>query len=206
MTKPLPPDAVRKKAKSTTVPKAKTNTATNAARDPEVQKRIRTGYKNLSNLTPTELQSLDPDTPLTEKAKLFVKFWAQGESISSASARAGYADGASYAHRIAHTPAAKLLYQEEKRLYEEAAQISRKDVMDMLIEAYEMAKMTAEPSTMVAAAREVGKMCGYYDTKITIQHLGAPGGPQDMSRRSDEELMEMIRKASLPLPAPESKP
>lgn len=194
------------RAKSSTAPTTKNkNVRTAMAKDPAVRDAVRAKHTSLSNLKAADVALLSEDAPLTEKAKLFVKFWAQGESVSSASARAGYADSAAYAYKLVHHPAAKLLYMEEKRLYEEAAQISRKDVMDMLMEAYDMAKMTAEPSTMVAAAREVGKMCGYYDTKITIQHLGAPGGPQDMSRRSDEELMEMIRKASLPLPAPESK-
>lgn len=166
----------------------------------------RSKYTQLTGLTPDQLAELDPDRPLTDKAKLFVKFWAQGESITSASMRAGYGDGASYAYRLVHTPAAKALYLEEKRLYEEAGQITRKDVMDMLKESYDMAKMTAEPSTMVAAARELGKICGYYDIKIKVEHSTTPGGPADMTRRSDEELLELIRQASLPLPAPGAKP
>ena len=45
----------------------------------------------------------NPDRPLTTKMKDFVKYWAQGESILSASVRAGYTDGGTYAYRLAKT-------------------------------------------------------------------------------------------------------
>lgn len=176
----------------------------------------RSKYRNTTNLPTAEVaDSVDPNKPLTEKAKLFVKFWAQGESISSAAARAGYGDGATYAYKLVHFPQAKALYAQEKALYEQAAQMTRKKVMDMLVEAYDMAKMTAEPSSMVAAAREIGKMCGYYEPqKIKIEHTLADGAAR-MDRLSDEELLEVIRNGgqlpganqapSLPLsPPPEN--
>lgn len=159
-------------------------------------------YLDVSSLPIAEVaDAVDPDKPLTEKAKLFVKFWAQGESISSAAARAGYGDGATYAYRLVHYPQAKALYAQEKALYEQAAQMTRKKVMDMLIESYDMAKLAAEPSSMVAAAREIGKMCGYYEPqKIKIEHTLADGVPR-MDRLSDEELMEVIRNGGQ-LPGP----
>ncbi len=161
-------------------------------------------YRDTSAIPVAELEdAIDPDKPLTEKAKLFVKFWAQGESVYAAAARAGYGDGATYAYRLIHYPQAKALYAQEKALYEQAAQMSRKKVMDMLVEAYDMAKMTAEPSSMVAAAREIGKMCGYYEPqKIKIEHSLADGAAR-MDRLSDEELMEVIRNGGqLPGAAP----
>lgn len=164
----------------------------------------RTKYRNTTNLPIAEVaDSVDPDKPLTEKAKLFVKFWAQGESISSAAARAGYGDGATYAYRLVHYPQAKALYAQEKALYEQAAQMTRKKVMDMLVESYDMAKMCAEPSSMVSAAREIGKMCGYYEPqKIKVEHTLADGAAR-MDRLTDEELLEVIRNGGqLPGAAP----
>lgn len=164
----------------------------------------RAKYKSVTNIPIAEVaDSVDPDKPLTEKAKLFVKFWAQGESISSAAARAGYGDGATYAYRLVHYPQAKALYAQEKALYEQAAQMTRKKVMDMLVESYDMAKMAAEPSSMVAAAREIGKMCGYYEPqKIKIEHSLVDGAAR-MDRLTDEELLEVIRNGGqLPGAAP----
>lgn len=162
-------------------------------------------YRDTSAIPVAELEeAIDPDKPLTEKAKLFVKYWAQGESVYSAAARAGYGDGATYAYRLIHYPQAKALYAQEKALYEQAAQMTRKKVMDMLVESYDMAKMTAEPSSMVAAAREIGKMCGYYEPqKIKIEHTLTDGVTQRMDRLTDEELLEVIRNGGqLPGAAP----
>lgn len=151
-------------------------------------------YRNAANIPVAEIaDTIDPNKPLTDKAKLFVKFWAEGESIQSAAIRAGYGDGASYAYRLVHFPQAKALYAQEKALYEQAAQMTRKKVMDMLVESYDMAKMCAEPSSMVSAAREIGKMCGYYEPqKIRVEH-SLVEGIQRMDRLSDEELLEVIR-------------
>lgn len=168
----------------------------------------RAKYQSVMNLPIAEVaDAVDPDKPLTEKAKLFVKFWAQGESISSAAARAGYGDGATYAYRLVHYPQVKALYAQEKALYEQAAQMTRKKVMDMLVESYDMAKMCAEPSSMVSAAREIGKMCGYYEPqKIKIEHTLADGAAR-MDRLSDEELLEVIRNGGqLPGAAPSLPP
>ena len=165
---------------------------------PEVRKSTiaenRAKYRNTTNLPIAEVaDSVDPDKPLTEKAKLFVKFWAQGESISSAAARAGYGDGATYAYRLVHYPQAKALYAQEKALYEQAAQMTRKKVMDMLVESYDMAKMCAEPSSMVSAAREIGKMCGYYiETKKVELNVSGSVALRKMEQLSDEDLLRLI--------------
>ncbi len=97
---------------------------------------------------------IDPDKPLTEKQRQFVKFWAQGDSITNAEMRAGFA-GPGIGYRMVRAPNILKAYNAEKALYEEAAQITRKSVMDMHLEAFEMAKLMSEPSTMVAAAREL---------------------------------------------------
>ena len=44
------------------------------------------------------------DKPLTDKQKLFVKFWAEGDSIPNAMQRAGYNEQPSYGYRMAKMP------------------------------------------------------------------------------------------------------
>ena len=134
------------------------------------------------------------DRALTEKQKLFVKLWAQGESISTASARAGYNDAATYAYRMTKMPNILALYQKEKDAYEEASQMTRKKVMDMFIESYDMAKLEADPHAMVSAAREIGKMCGYYaptKSTLTINHTGSVRLNQ-LNAMTDSELAELV--------------
>ena len=139
------------------------------------------------------------DKPLTTQQRAFVKYWAEGDTIPNAMARAGYNDQPSYGYRMAKMPNILALYNEEKRLYEEASQMTRKKVMDMLLESYEMAKLMSEPATMVSAAREVGKMCGYYEptkTQVNVTLNGQVNVAQ-LSRLSDEELLKIIEQGAM---------
>lgn len=165
-----------------------------ADREPHIADNRRK-YKNAANI-PVALiaETIDPNKPLTDKAKLFVKYWAQGESITSASARAGYGDGASYAYRLVHFPQAIALYNEEKRLYEEASQMTRKKVMDGLLEGIEMAKLMAEPATVITGWKTIGQMCGYFapvekKVKLTVEGEIAV---RKLETMSDEDLMKLI--------------
>lgn len=139
-------------------------------------------------------EQIDPNKPLTEKQRAFVKFWAQGESITSASIRAGYNDGAAIAYRMVRMPNILKLYNQEKALYEEASQMTRKKVMDGLLEAVDMAKMLAEPATMVAGWKTIAQMCGYMapiEKKLTINTTGS-ALMQRMAQMSDAELLKEI--------------
>ena len=138
------------------------------------------------------------DKPLTTQQREFVKHWAAGDSIPNAMARAGYNDQPSYGYRMAKMPNILALYNEEKRLYEEASQMTRKRVMDMLVDAYDMAKLMSEPASMVSAAREVGKMCGYYtvQTQVNVTVNGQVSIDR-MSRLSDDELLKIIEQGAM---------
>jgi hypothetical protein len=96
--------------------------------------------RGFSTATISGASLVDPNKPLTEMQKEFVKHWASGETILSASVKAGYADGGTFAYRLCRMPNIIKLYNREKEKYEEAAQMSRKKVMDMLLESYEAGK------------------------------------------------------------------
>jgi len=150
---------------------------------------------------------IDPEKPLTEMQRSFVRFWASGESLMAAAKRAGYDDKSlTYAYRLCKQPNVLKLYEEEKRLYEEASQMTRKRVMDMLVEAYDMAKLMAEPSSMVGAAREIGKMCGYYEPvakKIDIT-MNGKALTKRLDQMSDEDLAKMIAEGMTAIAAMET--
>ena len=168
----------------------KTKRGAQARRTPDEVAAVR---KNDTNSKATAAL-VDPDKPLTDMQKLFVKNWAQGESISTAMFRAGYVDGPSYGYRMAVMPNVLVLYEAEKRAYEEAAQMSRKKVMDMLVKAYDHAELAQEPASMVSAAREIGKMCGYYEPvrhKVDVSVNGTVIHKR-MSSMSDAELLALI--------------
>lgn len=157
-----------------------------------------------SNLTAAEMaEVISPDKPLTEKQRGFVKFWAEGDSIASASLRAGYADDG-IAYRLVKMPNVLKLKAELSAKYEEAAQITRKSVMDMHLEAFEMAKLMSEPATMVTAARELGKMAGYYapvEHKVKVDVTGNIVLDR-MNSMTDAELLRVISQGATNVATP----
>jgi phage terminase small subunit len=141
---------------------------------------------------------VDVNKPLTDMQKEFVRHWAKGESITSASARAGFASSG-IGYQLVRMPNVLAYKATFERKYEEAAQMSRKKVMDMHMEAFEMAKLMAEPASMVSAAREIGKMCGYYapvevKMKVDVQGNMVVG---HLNALSDAELLEAITKGTM---------
>jgi hypothetical protein len=155
----------------------------------------RKNYVSASNIPTSEIaERIDPNKPLTAKAIQFVKFWAQGETIANASVRAGYGDGASYAYKLVHFPQALILYKEEKRLFEEANQMTRKKVMDGLLEGIDMAKMMAEPTAVINGWKTIGQMCGYFEPikhKIEVSVNGSIA-IEKLNTLTDEELFKLI--------------
>lgn len=160
---------------------------------------VRSRGRDTSNLSAAEMaEVISPDKPLTDKQRKFVELWAQGESITSASVRAGYNDGASIAYRMVKMPNVLKLYHEEKAKYEAAGDMTRKKVMDMLLESYDMAKLMAEPASMVSAAREIGKMCGYYAPVESRVKVDVSGNVMldRLNNLSDAELLKLISDGS----------
>jgi len=137
---------------------------------------------------------VSPDKPLTEKQKQFVKHWAQGESITSASVRAGYNDGATIAYRMVRMPNILALKHEYEKKYEKEAQMSRALVLEGFKDAIAMATLMSEPMSMIAGWREIGKLCGYYAPVETRVKMSVEGSVvmERLSSLSDAELLEMV--------------
>lgn len=144
---------------------------------------------------PGAMALANPDRPLTAKQKAFVTEWAKGETILSAGIRAGYSDAGKMAYKMARDPAILKLYHAEKALYEQAAQMTRKKVMDGLLEGVEMAKTLAEPASVIAGWREIGKMCGYYEPvkrQIDINFSGDVT-VRRLEALSDHDLLKLVK-------------
>jgi len=154
----------------------------------EVRKAINTSTMAAAALVPV-------DKPLTEMQKKFIRGIAEGESVDTAMKRAGYNDQPSYGYRILKMPNAQALLQQYQREYAEASQMTKKKVIDMHMEAYEMAKLMAEPASMVAAAREIGKMCGFYEPKKIDINVNGSTAQRRLEQMDTDELERLIAEA-----------
>lgn len=144
---------------------------------------------------------ISPTKPLTDKQKAFVKFWAQGESIMTASVKAGYNDNAAIAYRMVRMPNVLALKAKYEAEWIEENQMTRKRVMDGMLEAIEMAKLMAEPATMISGWREIGKLCGYFapvETRVKVDVTGNVVLDR-LNSMTDAELLQVIAKDTTPL-------
>lgn len=164
-----------------------------AERKTEAHKQSLRQYTSATNKAKAAL--IDPEKPLTEQQRSFAKLWASGESVVTATLRAGYSSEV-YGYRMAAQPNVLKLYNEEKAKYEKASDMSRKKVMDMLLKAYEHAEFAQEPASMVSAAREIGRMCGYYEPVKHRVEVNVTGNIvlDRMNRLTDAELLELLTK------------
>lgn len=184
-------------ATTSKTPKTKPLKATRTrAKDQDTGRKAAVRTKYAETTTMAAAAMVPVDKPLTTQQRLFVQHWAKGETIPNAMARAGYNDQPSYGYRMAKMPNVLALYNEEKAKYEEAAQMTRQRVMDGLLEAVEMAKLMAEPATMVSGWREIGKMCGYFEPKKVDINVNVTGNVihQRLNQLTDAELLKIIQE------------
>jgi phage terminase small subunit len=156
--------------------------------------------KGKSTSSAASASLIDPNKPLTDKQKEFVKFWAEGESITSACVKSGYSDH-KLAYRLARMPNVLALKATYEAKYQEAGQMTRQKVMDGMLESIEMAKLMSEPASMISGWREIGKICGYYAPVEHRVKVDVTGNIilDRMNSMSDAELLEVISKNDVPL-------
>lgn len=147
--------------------------------------------RGLIMATPKTTRKKRGDSVVTEKQDKYIEARLDGKSKIDAARDAGYnLNGRALIEKSADVRAALEIARSE---LSSATQIKRADVLEMLKEAYDMAKLAAEPAGMVSAAKEIGKMLGFYEPEtIRIETMRSAGTVQrKLMTMSDEELMEI---------------
>lgn len=132
-----------------------------------------------------------PSVVLTEKQNTYVEARLDGKSKAEAAKVAGYEH--LNTTQIEKSEDVRTALLQARSELSSATQIKRADVIEMFQEAYGMAKLAAEPGNMVAAAREIGKMLGYYEAeKIKVElTMSQMNLQKKFEIMSDDELMEI---------------
>lgn len=151
-----------------------------------------------TNLSRASLATGDPLMSLTDKQKLFVDAMMRGQTQTLAARTAGFSNVHVEANRLMKMSKIHEALQYLHAKHERVSQMTRKKVMDGMLEAIEMAKLQAEPATMVNGWREIGRMCGYYaaERKILDINITAKRAVDQLEMLSDGELLEMIERDS----------
>ena len=130
-----------------------------------------------------------PTKPLTAQQEAFVRYYVDdGMSLSGAARKAGFSNGTMVMKGAAVRRAVELRREE----YAAASRVSKKRVVDGMLEAIEAAKLKADPAVMVAGWKEIGRLCGHYEpTKTQIVSVNGQVMLQKMTAMSDEELLRL---------------
>ncbi|MBK6470364.1 MAG: terminase small subunit [Betaproteobacteria bacterium] len=137
---------------------------------------------------------------LTAKQQRFLDEYGVDGNGTRAAVAAGYGRaGASVAaHRLLRNPKARAVIEARQGVDSQRLQISRQDVLTGLVEAFAMAKEKREPAAMVSAARELGRLMGFYEPQRHAVEVTA-GADAEMGRyerMSDEELLRLVGSAA----------
>jgi hypothetical protein len=141
----------------------------------------------------------NPDGALTAKQRKFVHLLVHEQMSQTAAARlAGYesSTASNAAANLMRNPKVMALIADEREAYAIASGITKKKIVDGFLEAIEMAKMKAEPLTMVAGWREIGKMCGHYEPTRSEIRVSVNGQVMlhKLQNMSDEELLKQVEQ------------
>ena len=131
---------------------------------------------------------------LTPKQSQYLKLRASGHSPGRASEIA-YGSRA-HAKRNESNPVIQAALKSMRQDTYERLQVTRERCVEGILEAVEMARIMAEPATMIAGYREVGKMLGFYEPERKEVAVVGEGGRllQKVSQMSDEQLLQLLTK------------
>ena len=137
------------------------------------------------------------DNALTAKQARFVAEYLVDGNGTRAAVAAGYGvAGARVAacRTLANDNVQKAL---QARQSADATRLSiqRNDVLQSLLKAYNMALEQGDPAAMVSAARECGRLMGYYAPErqqVEVMNESKTATQDRLERMSDAELMAMI--------------
>lgn len=126
---------------------------------------------------------------LTEKEEAFKEALLDGNTPRKAALVAGYSGG---------TPPksedVRLAVAEARKEIADIVQIKRADMVAVMLDAIDMARLLADPQAMIKGASELSKMLGFYEPEVKKVELTAPQmrNRTRLMAMSDEDLLRLI--------------
>jgi hypothetical protein len=143
-------------------------------------------------------------TELTARQARFVQEYLVDGRGAKAAIRAGYAVAGARvaAHRALTNAAVSSALQARQSADASRLSIQRNDVLEALVEAAQLARDQKQPMALIAAAREIGKLLGFYEADKLRMGVGT-GEKAELDRLSslsDADLLAIIDHGPAVLP------
>ena len=137
---------------------------------------------------------------LTAKALRFVDEISLDHNGTAAAIRAGYAPISApvTASRLIRNHKVKAALADRQQALADHFNLDRQHLVNELLRAAELAKGNGDPAGMVAAYREIGRMCGFYalEKRVVTVAPADQAGLQAFEAMSDEELVAIVAAAA----------
>lgn len=135
----------------------------------------------------------------TKKQKAYIGNRARGLSQRESAIMAGYPDDGADTNKVEASPSVQ---QELARIRAETAVncgITKEHVVQMLLDAAEMGKAAGEAQSVVSAAREIGKMLGFYapEVKKTLVGVDQASLKRALENMDDDDLMKLVNARAI---------
>lgn len=139
------------------------------------------------------------ESELSAKQHAYVKNVTKGIPRHQSAVLAGYPDNDKVERAVEESVNVRT---EIARIREETVKntgITKEKVVEMFVEAGNMARVMSDPQGLIAAARELGKMLGFYapEVKKTLHGVDQASLKKALEDMSDEDLMKLANSRTL---------
>lgn len=126
--------------------------------------------------------------------EIFTNAIMEGHNQVDAARAAGYHP--STATSVMRNEEVQLMLAEARKEITDISTIKRIDVLNVFLDAIEMARTLADPAQMINGAKEVGKMLGFYEPEKVDIKLSMDSNvlAAKMRQMTDDELYELAAK------------
>ena len=143
------------------------------------------------------MNEIDPYKPLTKRQKAFVEHLSHpGITPKQAAGLAGFKAPLTSAHDLVKRPNVQQAIRDKQKRWAIEGKVSKEEVIEGFKEAFDVARLKAEPLAMVASYREIARVMGYYEdgkVKVTVDASGKVQY-ETLINMTEEQLLEIIRE------------
>lgn len=128
-----------------------------------------------------------------KRQRAYVENRARGMSRERSAILAGYPAGQEAGKQVESNPTVQEALAKIRAEMANAAGVSKEDIVSMLMDAAALAKLQADPTGIVMAARELGKMLGHYapEVKKTLHGIDKKDLKRALREMSEAELYQI---------------
>lgn len=159
--------------------------------DPEQEyKRVRQAVRRIKREKKLS-ESVEREATREAQNDRLVESMMLGNTVAQAARDAGVSG--SVAHNRLRSDEVKAKLNEARNEIESSISIKRLDVMNIFLEAVDMARMMSDPSQMINGADKIARMMGYYEpeqVKVDVS-VNYDGALRKIRELSDTQLLEL---------------